>query len=731
MSNRLRLAVLLLSSLPVVGQISYQRHIFFDNSQTPDRYYYSEGEAFGPSTLALDKGSLPVDRTNFFTPPNALRLQWKSMAGGRWDAEIRLDRWRNQETLLEGDHLIFHCYSNEGIPAAQLPRVQLSDPNGAFTDEVSLGKFISGIPAKQWVQVAIPFRAFTSTSTPLFDPQRLHTIAFLQDQADGLQHTLSLDEIRVDRVRPLSRKTMSRKTTLKAPEGLQARGYERHIDLSWEPDSNPALERWIIFRSSDGVNFKPIGIEEPYFHRYEDFTGETNEKFTYKVAAGDANYGLSKLSEPASASTRAMSDDEILSMVQEANFRYYWEGAHPVAGMALENIPGDENLVATGASGFGVMAILVGVERGFITRQQGLDRVTRIADFLDKAERFHGAWPHFMDGRTGKLIPLFGKYDDGGDLVETAFLVQGLLAARGYFNADTQPERDLRVKLSHLWETVEWDWYRQSPDNSYLYWHWSPDYAWHIAHRLIGFNETMIVYLLAIASPTHSVPASLYYSGFAGHLPEALEYRRAWGGSDEGSLYTNGTSYYDIKLSVGVNAGGPLYFTQYSFFGLNPHSFQDRFTNYFDNNRSIALINLAFCVANPNHFPGYGDQAWGLTASDDPWGYSAHEPIPLRDNGTITPTGALASFPYTPNESMAALRNYYRTLGPELWGVYGFHDAFNLKQDWFSRVFLGLNQAPITIMIENYRSGAVWKAFMSNPEIQPALDRIGSEKDVK
>ena len=423
-----------------------------------------------------------------------------------------------------------------------------------------------------------------------------------------------------------------------------------------------------------------------------------------------------------------MSDDDLLTMVQEANFRYYWEGAHPDAGMALENIPGDENMVATGASGFGIMAIMVGVERGFITRQQGLERIIRITNFLEKADRFHGAWPHFLDGRTGKIIPLFGKFDVGGDLVETAFLVQGLLAARGYFSGAEPAERDLRLKLTQLWESVEWDWYRPSPDNGYLYWHWAPDYAWHIGHRLIGYNETIIVYLLAIASPTHPVPASLYYSGFAGNSPEALEYRRIWGGSDVGSHYTNDTSFYNIKLRVGVNAGGPLYFTHYSFLGFDPHGFQDRFTNYFENNRNIALINRAYCIDNPNHFAGYGEQSWGLTSSDDPFGYSAHEPISSRDNGTITPTGALASFPYTPKESMVALRYYYRTLGPQLWGVYGFRDAFNLKQGWYARIYLGLDQAPITVMIENYRSGAVWKAFMSNPEIRPALDRIGSEK---
>jgi hypothetical protein len=721
MSNRLLAAVLLLSPLPVWAESSYYHHVFFDTSQTPDRYYYSSGEAFGPSTLALDHGKLPVDREIFFTPPNALRLRWKSSPGGDWDAEIRLDRWRNQEIDFEGDHLVLACYSAKGISSDQMPRVQLSDTAGGFTESLKLS---GAVPAGHWAQITVPLRAFTSHSSSQFDPRLLQTITFLQDRADGVEHTLTVDEIRIDRLRPLTRTA-----ALKAPQGLRAKGYERHIDLSWNADTSTELERWVISRSADGANFTPIAIQEPRFHRYEDFIGETDQKFTYKIAASNASYGLSPLSDPATAATRAMSDDELLTMVQEANFRYYWEGAHPNAGMALENIPGDENMIATGSSGFGIMAILVGVERGFITRQQGLDRMNRIAGFLEKADRFHGAWPHFMDGRTGKIIPLFGKYDDGGDLVETAFLIQGLLAARGYYNAAAPAEKDLRAKLTHLWETVEWDWYRQSPDSKYLYWHWSPDYAWHISHKLIGFNETMIVYLLAIASPTHPVPASLYYTGWAGRAPEAQEYRKGWGGSENGSHYTNGGTFYGIKLDVGVNTGGPLFFTQYSFLGFDPRGIRDRFTDYFSNNRNIARINLAYCVANPNQFPGYGGEEWGLTASDDPWGYSAHEPIADRDNGTIAPTGALAAFPYTPAASMDALRYDYRTLGPQLWGVYGFHDAFNLKEDWFARIFMALDQGPITVMIENYRSSLVWNAFMSNPEIRPALARIGFEKD--
>jgi hypothetical protein len=417
-------------------------------------------------------------------------------------------------------------------------------------------------------------------------------------------------------------------------------------------------------------------------------------------------------------------------MLQEAAFQYYWEGAGPNSGMAHENKPGDDRIVATGASGLAVGALVAATDRKFITREQGLARLDKIVNFLEHAPRYHGAWSHYMNDATGQTLPLFGMLDNGGDLVETAFMIQGLLTARQYFKGPTALEQGLYHRITQLWEGVEWDWYRQDAKSDFLYWHWSPQWGFQIHHPLIGFNETMAVYLLAIASPTHSVPAAMYYSGWAGQNPRALEYREGWSGSPEGKTYGNGTTYFGIKLDVGVGSGGPLFFTHYSFMGFDPHSLRDRFTpSYFENNRNIALINRAYCIANPKGFPGYGPDAWGLTASDGPMGYRTPAPDAQNDDGTITLTGALASFPYTPEASMQAFKHYYRDLGAELWGIYGPRDAYSPKAQWVSAIYMGLNQAPITAMIENYRTGLLWKNFMANPEIavmQSKLDAATS-----
>jgi len=218
--------------------------------------------------------------------------------------------------------------------------------------------------------------------------------------------------------------------------------------------------------------------------------------------------------------------------------------------------------------------------------------------------------------------------------------------------------------------------------------------------------EAMMVYLLAIASPTHPVPAALYENGWAGN-----------------ASYVNGKTFYGYKQWVGYDKGGPLFFTHYSFLGFDPRDKADQFCNYFDNNRNISLINRAYCADNPHNYSGYSALAWGLTASDDPWGYQAHSPT--DDNGTITPTAAISAMPYVPEESIAALKHFYHEYGERLWGPFGFYDAFNINENWFADTYLAIDQGTIVPMIENYRSGLLWNYFMLNPEIQPMLEAVG------
>ncbi len=399
-----------------------------------------------------------------------------------------------------------------------------------------------------------------------------------------------------------------------------------------------------------------------------------------------------------------LSDDALLDLVQRQTFAYFWDFGHPVSGLARErNTSGD--VVTSGGSGFGIMAIVTAIHRQFITRAEGLERMQKIVHFLKtNAQTFHGAFPHWLNGATGAAVP-FSQKDNGADLVETSYLMQGLLAARQYFTGADAAEKALRADINMLWNNVEWNWFRKNGENT-LYWHWSPDYNWDMNHQIKGWNEALITYVLAASSPDHGIPKEVYNEGWASN-----------GGMK------NGAVYFGTTLPLGPPQGGPLFFEHYSFLGINPNNLKDPYADYGEQTKAHSLINYNYCVSNPKNFYGYSPQVWGLTASDDINGYAAHEPA--NDNGVISPTAALSSLPYTPTQSMQALKFFYYTLGDKLWKEYGFIDAFSLHHLWFADSFLAIDQGPIIIMIENHRSGLLWNLFMSCPEVKDGMRSLG------
>lgn len=395
-------------------------------------------------------------------------------------------------------------------------------------------------------------------------------------------------------------------------------------------------------------------------------------------------------------------EEQLLTKVQEQTFKYFWDFAHPNSGLARErNTSG--NLVTIGGSGFGVMAIIVGIERGFISRQQGVERWARIVDFLSAADRFHGVWPHWLNGNTGATIP-FSAMDNGGDLVETAFMIQGLLTVKAYLNESFPDEKSIMDKITQLYHDVEWDWYTRGGQNV-LYWHWSPEFEWGMNLPIRGYNESLIVYVLAAGSPTHPISKQVYDNGWA-----------------RSGQMVNGRQFYQQTLPLGEDYGGPLFFAHYSFLGLDPRNLSDQYANYWEQNRNHSLINQAHAVQNPLGFVGYSDNSWGFTASDNHIGYNAHSPT--NDLGVITPTAALSSFPFTPEASMKALEFFYYQMGDRLWGEYGFYDAFNVTEEWYADSYLAIDQGPIILMIENYRTGLLWELLMRDQDLRAGLAKL-------
>lgn len=492
------------------------------------------------------------------------------------------------------------------------------------------------------------------------------------------------------------------------PYRLSAVGYDAHVELNW--NNQPGFE-YEIYSSLNGKTFTRRG--ETTAGYFIDFTNDlgSNLKLTYRIVPKGIKPNSPQAADfQTTATTRTFSNEELADMVQRYTTRYFHEFAHPDCGLARErsnDINGD--IVTTGGTGFGIMALIAGAERNYLTREKAFEQISKMVDFLNRADRFHGAWAHWYNGNTGQPFS-FSKYDDGGDLVETAFLTQGLLTARQYFANGNAAERKLCTRITKLWEEIEWDWYTQGSDS--LYWHWSKNYGWKMNHRIKGYDETLITYILAASSPTHPIKPEVYHACYT-----------------KSDYFFNGNQYYGIKLSLGMPLGGPLFFTHYSFLGLNPNGLKDKYADYFERNRAHVLIHRAYAIDNPNKWVGYDENCWGFTSSDDPLvGYSSHHPGTTNENGTISPTAALASIVYTPLESTDALRHFYYQLGHKLFGPYGFYDAFNLSLVSGQQVvhsYLAIDQGPIAVMLENHRSGLIWKLFMQNTEINTGLSKLG------
>ncbi len=440
-----------------------------------------------------------------------------------------------------------------------------------------------------------------------------------------------------------------------------------------------------------------------YLTKY-NLTGSTSLKAANgRVLASAFNFNF-LTSIDSSRKFPVLTDDALLTKIQEQTFKYFWDFAHPVSGLARErNTSGD--VCASGGTGFGIMAIPVGINRNFITRAQGLQRMQTIVGFLkNTAVKVKGAFPHWINGATGTIVP-FSANDNGADLVETSYLMMGLLTARQYFNSADAAEVALRADINSIYNNVEWDWFRNGGQNV-LYWHYSNTVGWAMNLQIRGWNECLITYIMAASSTTHGIPASVYTNG--------------WKGS---SGYTNGNTYYGYPLPLGPAQGGPLFLAHYSFLGINPNNLVEGGVNFFTQNKNHTLINYNYCKTNPRGYFGYSDSTWGLTASDIENGYTASSPT--NDVGVIAPTAAISSIPYTPAESMAALKFYYYVLGDKLWKEYGFVDAFNLSKPWIANSFLAIDQGPIILMIENYRTGLLWDLFTSSPEIKTGMRSLG------
>ncbi len=426
---------------------------------------------------------------------------------------------------------------------------------------------------------------------------------------------------------------------------------------------------------------------------------------------------------------KTLSTEFNLDDLQRRTFNYFWDLADPESGLIPDRWP-TESFCSIAAMGFGLTSYIVGIENGYISRKIAAERIRdqmRFLYHLPQSNAMHavagykGFFYHFIDMKNGT------RYKDVElSTVDTGWLMAGILSCQSYFDGDDLTETAIRDLADSLYRRVEWDWFLN--DNDLLSMGWFPDRGF-LKAQWDGYNEAMLLIIMALGSTTHPVPAICWENWTKPYI---------WG------------DYYGYEM---VNFG-PLFGHQYSHMYVDFRGIYDRYMaakgiDYFENARRATYSNRAYCIANPRHFNDYSDTIWGLTACDGPgdkkvdingsvikfMGYSARGAAVNYhvDDGTIAPTAAGGSIPFAPEICIPALKAMYEKYGSALYDTYGFRDAFNPTftfgpeniNGWFDKDYIGIDQGPIVIMIENYKTGLIWKVMKKNKYIIAGLKKAG------
>lgn len=705
--------LLFLSTLliyPVFTSAQTYPEVWFESSTLPVRYSNSHVSYSGNSWIKNIKHQLPLSDSIFFTPKNALELNYTSGKEGHWEANIRYPR-ASAFQLKEEYTLLFKLFIQSETSIDELPAIEIINSQ-AHTDSalitpslISLKKFIKKAELNKWISVEIPLKKVGLANLEA----GIETIRFLQNSLDGKEHSLFIDQIEfLPKSFPQSQLTSAAVLS----SGI---GYERHIDLTWKLPLTPSIRYIKFYRSIDNKNFEPVAIRPVFAKRYSDIIPLSDTTYYYKISWMDYFYRESPLSNVLKVKSGKMNDDALVAMIQKANISYFTDGEEFNSGMQLKNIYNQNSVVSVKNTGVGILALIASIKDDFQLREKVLTRLERIVSFLEKAENNYGVFPELLDGRTGKVIYRYNSNKDSTNLVvdleSTGMLIQALLVSKRYFNQNNDAEVELRNKISTLWKAVRWNEFLNS--ENYLSSKLSSEEGINEGSPLSGLSK-MYLYIMALASPEYNIELATYQNALTKPLkarernishqdsllleenPEELVSIMHYKGNDYYEVpFINGHAYYGIPLAVG-DKDDNLFDLLMGYITLDLKDSHDDFANYYKNTENLIKIQHRQSLEDGEDF---------------------------FDDRLETSKG-IAIYPLNRKLAMKNIKHYYLDHAATLWTEYGFVRAIDFNQNRVIYPKEGAENGLNAVMIDNGKSGFIWKLFMQDPDISNVVKML-------
>jgi len=656
-----------LLSIPISLLAETYPEVLFENSVLPGSYSNSQVQYQGESWIRNLRKSLPVSDSIFFTPNNALSLNYISSEHGNWQADIF---YPESYQVSENSVLLLKLYVQSKTNIDELPAFQIIGADSVKSEVILLKDYLSGFQENKWLSVEVPLNKIQG----VYDNPEVVAIRFLQQGTDNKEHQLYIDQIEI-----LPSKTPMNKLT-SAAVIQSVLPFERHMEVSWRLPLTPSIRYIKIYRSEDNKDFKPVAIRPIFATKYSDIISEVGKTYYYRITWLDFQYRESPYSIVKEAKTRFLTNDELLNMVQKANIEYFVDGTEFNSGMQLFRRSNNDAIVSSKLTGMGIMALISGVNQKMIPRDILIDRLSKISGFLASAESIHGAFPTLLDGRTGKGV--FSDPDNPiVDLDGTSYLMQGLLVAKQYLNQQDATEAAIRTKITSISNAVEWNKFVK-PGSPFLFTNWSINSNFDDATPLME-REALSTYLIAWASPAYNIPFNDSVS-IAKNLSKEI--------------------HYGLPLTIG-KIKNPLDKLLTAFAVFDPRDKYDKSANYYNELQNLIWIQYRKSLEESSLPVGLGNN------------------LIVDSKGWVDPSSIVSTYPFHSDFAMRNLVEIYRNYPTLFWSEYGFR-TINLAENKLALNTEGIHFGTEAIMIENGKTNLIWNLFAKDQDITKIVNAL-------